>query len=184
MDGLTFLSEIIKALVWPTAVIILVTLLKKPIIELVPLMKKLKYKELELEFSQEIMALKAEAIETPLELSEVKEFSVTTSKALELVPFSTRAAIMEAWIELETAAVEVASSFWNGSPTETMRNFPKLAEYLHQCKVIDDKQLSIFQRLRQLRNKAAHAEELHLSEEDAKTYIVMATDLTKHIRHA
>ncbi len=114
MDELTFISEIIKALAWPTVTVAIVFLLKKPIVELVPLMKKLKYKELELEFSQEVMALRVEAIEAPiLEMSEDKDLSLSPSKALELVPFSTRAAIMEAWIELETAAVEIASSFWN-----------------------------------------------------------------------
>lgn len=183
MDELTFISEIIKALAWPSTIIAIVYLLKKPIIELVPFMKKLKYKELELEFSQEVMALKAEIEETPsLKLTKADNLTLTTSKAFDLVTFSTRAAIMEAWIELETAAIEVASSLWGQSSTEVMRNFPKLAEYLYQSKIIDDKQLRIFQRLRQLRNKAAHAEELHLSEEDAKAYIVMASSLIKHLR--
>jgi len=183
MDGLTFISEIIKALAWPSTIITIVYLLKKPIIELLPFMKKLKYKELELEFSQEVMALKAEISETPtLAIDKTDTLTLATSKAFELVAFSTRAAIMEAWIELETAAVEAASSLWNQSPSEAIRNIPRLAEYLHQSKIIDDKQLSIFQRLRQLRNKAAHAEELHLSEEDAKAYIIMVSSLVQHLR--
>lgn len=183
MDKLTFVSEIIKALAWPSTIIVLVYLLKKPIIELVPFMKKLKYKELELEFSQEIMTLKAEVSEIPtLEITKADNFTLTTSKAFELVTFSTRVAIMEAWTELETAAVEVASSLWSQSPSQVIRNVPKLDEYLHQSKIINDKQLSIFKRLRQLRNKAAHAEELHLSEEDAKAYIIMASSLIKHLR--
>ncbi len=183
MDGLTFVSEVIKAPAWPSTLIAIVYLLKKPIIELLPFMKKLKYKELELEFSQEVMALKAEISETPtLDIDKVDNLTLETSKAFELVAFSTRAAIMEAWIELEAAAVEVASSLWNQSSSEIMRNIPKLAEYLHQSKIIDDKQLDILQRLRQLRNKAAHAEELHLSEEDAKAYIAMASSLVKYLR--
>ncbi len=182
MDELTFTSEIIKATAWPLATITMVWLLRKPIIELVPLMKKLKYKELELEFSQEVLALKTEVapvINVPQE--DISE--PTISKALELVALSPRAAIMEAWIEVETVAVEVASSFWNQSASGTIRNFPRLGEYLHQCKIIDDKQLRIFRRLRRLRNKAAHAEELHLSEEDAMSFIIMVSNLAKHIRN-
>jgi len=182
MDGFTFTSEIIKAIAWPLTTISLVWLLRKPIIELVPLMKKLKYKELELEFSQEVLALKAEAVPT-IDQPQEEGSEPTISKALELVALSTRAAIMEAWIEVETAAVEVASSFWNQSSSGAIRNFPRLGEYLHQCKVFDDKQLRIFRRLRQLRNKAAHAEELHLSEEDAMSFIIMASTLVKHIRN-
>lgn len=36
MDGFTFISEIVKAIAWPSAVIGLVFLLRKPIVELVP----------------------------------------------------------------------------------------------------------------------------------------------------
>lgn len=181
MDGLTFTSELIKALAWPAATIILASLLRKPIVGLVPLMRKLKYKELELEFSQEVLALKAEASPV-LDSPQKEKLSTTPSKALDLVSLSTRAAIMEAWIDVETAAVEVASSFWNQSPNETMRNLPNLGEYLHQCKVIDDKQLSIYKKLQHLRNKAAHAEELNLSEEDAMSYVTMAFNLARHIK--
>ncbi|MBL4941904.1 MAG: hypothetical protein JKY81_09600 [Colwellia sp.] len=185
MDGFTFTTEIVKALAWPVSAIVLVFLLRKPIIELVPLMKKLKYKELELEFSQEVKALKLEVTESSGVGSPTVTVSPSTnSKALDLLSFSTRAAIMEAWIEVETAATEVASSFWGQSPNETMKKFSKLGEYLHQCNVIDDKQLITFQRLRQLRNKVAHVRAIDLNEEDAKSFIVMAEHLAKHIKGA
>ncbi len=183
MDGFTFISEIVKALAWPSALISLVFLLRKPIIELVPLMKKLKYKEFELEFSQEIQALQSEAIDALPKKDKHPLLDMATSKALDLVSYSTRAAIIEAWIELEAAAVETASSFWNQSPNDVFRNDPKLGEYLHQCKVLDDKQLVIYKKLRQLRNKSAHAEELSLSENDAKAYVEMASNLTRHIKN-
>ncbi len=183
MDGYTFTTEIVKALAWPTSAIVLVFLLRKPIVELVPLMKKLKYKELELEFSQEIKTLKSEITESSgVGTPTITVSEPTNSKALELISFSTRAAIMEAWIEVEIAATEVASSFWGKSPNETMRNLPRLGEYLHQCNVIDDKQLKTFHRLRQLRNKVAHAQAINLNEEDAKSFIVMADNLAKHIK--
>ena len=182
MDVLTFTSELIKALAWPAATIFLATILRKPIIGLIPLMRKLKYKELELEFSQGVLALKAEtssAIDTP----QKDHLPTPNSKALSLVPLSTRAAILEAWVDVETAAVEIASSFWSQSPNETMRNYPRLGEYLYECKVIDQKQLSTYKKLQQLRNKAAHAEELHLNEDDAKSYIAMAYNLAQHIKN-
>jgi len=183
MDGFTFTSEIVKALAWPSAVIGLVFLLRKPIVELVPLMKKLKFKELELEFSQEMQALKSEADDAIPEKEKQPPLEMATSKALDLVSYSSRAAIIEAWIELETAAVEIASSFWSQSPSDVFRNDPKLGDYLHQCKVLNDKQLVVYKRLRQLRNKAAHSEELSLSENDARAYVEMASNLTRHIKN-
>jgi hypothetical protein len=86
MDGFTFTTELIKALAWPSSVIILVFLLRKPIIELVPLMKKLKFKELEMEFSQEVKALKSEVKETSgVGTPTITVSEPTNSKALDLL---------------------------------------------------------------------------------------------------
>jgi len=185
MDILTFISELIKSVAWPVTAVALVALLRKPIVELIPLLRRLKYKELELEFAQEILELKAEAAVIAQEKGEeAPSGSSTPSNLLNLVAFSTRAAIMEAWLEVESAAVSVASSFWGQSSSDTFKNTQKLGEYLLQCKVIDEKQLDVFNKLRQLRNKATHAQELNLSENDARSYVQLASDLAKHIRKA
>jgi hypothetical protein len=185
MDTLTFISEIIKSLAWPIAVAFLVLMLRKPIAHLIPLLRKLKYKELEMEFSEEIAELKAEAT-VPITSTGQPTITQTAppSRLLQLVNFSTRAAIMEAWLEVEVAATEVASSFWNQPSNDTFRNYPNLGEYLLQCNVIDAKQLETFNKLKQLRNKAAHAEALNLSENDAKSYIELASALAAHIKAA
>lgn len=183
MDVLTFISELIKAIAWPATAIVLVVFLRKPIVELVPLLRRLKYKELEVEFAQEVSELKAEVEAIAKEKGEeFPSIESTSSNLVNLVAFSTRAAIMEAWLEVEVASVAVASSFWGQSPNKTFRSMPKLGEYLLQCKVINEKQLSVFNKLRQLRNKAAHAQDLDLSENDARSYVQLAADLAKHIR--
>lgn len=183
MDILTFFSELIKALAWPVTTIALAILLRGPIAELIPLLKRLKYKELELEFSQEVLELKAEVEAIAKEKGEPPPFVASTpSNLLNLVAFSARAAIMEAWLEVESAAAEVASSFWLQPPSDDFRYMPRLGEYLLQCNVIDEKQLAVFNKLRDLRNKSAHAINLELSEDDARSYVQMASDLAKHIR--
>lgn len=185
MDVLTFISEIAESLAWPVAIVFLALMLKRPITELIPFLRKLKYKELEMEFSKEVAELKAEAVTPEPSVNQPQhEQSATKYHLLKLVNFSTRAAIMEAWLEVEAAATEVASSFWNQPPSDTVRFSPKLGEYLFQCKVIDKKQLDTFNKLRQLRNKVAHAEELNLSEKDAKSYIELASAMAAHIRAA
>ncbi len=185
MDALTFLSEIIRSVAWPVTVVVLVVFLRKPLVELIPLLRRLKYKELELDFSKEVSELKAEAESIsrkhPEEQSRISPHS---SRILNLVSFSTRASIMEAWLEVESAAIAVASSFWNQAPSEVMKNYPMLGEYLFQCEVINEKQLDIFNSLRKLRNKAVHTEELELSEKDAKSYVQLALDLAEYIRNS
>lgn len=180
MDVLNFVSELIKALAWPVTTIMLVILLRKPMVELIPLLKRLKYKEFELEFSKEVSELKAEVKAITKEKS--SSVPMHSSRLLDLVSFSTPVAIMEAWFEVESAAISTASSFWGASENNALKNMPKLGEYLLQCNVIDQTQLDVFNKLRHLRNKVAHAQNLNLSESDARSYVQLALDLADNIR--
>ncbi|WP_207914994.1 hypothetical protein [Luteimonas arsenica] len=152
---------------------------------------------MELEFSREIAELKAEALPAPRQSAlpasvPSNEHQAATQlpdrldakrdELIRMASFSTRVAIMEAWLEVEAAAIEVASSFWGMPPSNTFKNFSRMGEYLLQSKVIDQKQLDTFKRLQQLRNKAAHAQELNLSEDDARSYVELALGLAAHIR--
>ncbi|MCD4484652.1 hypothetical protein LQR31_09235 [Chromobacterium vaccinii] len=197
MDKLTFIAEVVKTLTWPTSLVLLAVMLRKPVGELIPLLRKLKYKEVEMEFSREIANLKANSTSIPEQPIRPTDSHSKEQQAVEhltervktkrddllrMMGFSTRVSVMEAWLEVEAAATEVASSFWNIPPNNSLKNFPRLGEYLLQCKVIDQKQLESFKRLQQLRNKAAHAQELDLSEEDARSYVELALALAAHIR--
>ncbi len=185
MDTLTFTAEVIKALSWPTAVVLVAVMIRKPVIELLPFLRRLKYKEIELEFSKELAQLKSDIkASEPMTNQESARpaRSASNNRLLDIASISTSAAILEAWSELESASVAVASSFWMQPLGDTLKNYSKLGEYLLQCKVIDEKQLVIFNKLRTLRNKAAHAVDLNLSEEEARTYIELATSLIEHMR--
>lgn len=185
MDALTFISETINSLAWPLVVIFLVSVLKEPLIEIIPTLRRLKYKELEIEFSEAVAELKLESeTSTPNIGTPSISQNQPQSRLLQLINFSTRAAIMEAWLEVETAAAEVVSSFWNQPPDEAFRNYHKLGEYLLQCKVIDEKQLATFNKLKKLRNKAVHVDEIDLSKNDAISYVELASALAAHIKNA
>lgn len=175
MDIYTFIVELVKALAWPVTIGIGFIFLHKPFISLIPFMRKLKFKELEMEFSQQIQAMKLEA--------DIEENSELMSPAMNILSFSTRAAVMEAWIELETVAASKAASFWSSSDTSPFRNNVRLGNYLHQCNVIDKNQLKSFNELRKLRNELAHIEEVNLTDSDAKAYIEVAANLVQHIKH-
>lgn len=185
MDVLTFAAEMTRALAWPVAAVIILLMIRRPVIQLLPLLRRLKYKEIELEFSKELAQLKSEvAVIDPAENKKSASSTPITSsnRLLNIASISASAAILEAWSELESVSVSVASYFWAQPPSDTLKNYQKLGEYLLQCKVFDEKQLVIFNKLRELRNKAAHAVELNLTEAEARTYIELATSLIAHIR--
>lgn len=185
MDTLTFTAEAIKALAWPATVVFVAVMIRKPVIELLPFLHRLKYKEIELEFTKELAQLKYEVASDEPTTGHKLESSLSnasSNRLLNIASISTSAAILGAWSELESASVGVASSFWMQPPSDSFKNYSRLGEYLLQCKVIDEKQLVVFNKLRELRNKAAHAVDLNLSEEEARTYIELATSLIAHIR--
>lgn len=191
MDTLTFAAEVIKAVAWPASLLVLAFLLRKPLKELMPLLRRLRYREVEIEFSREIAVLKAKSLsEQPSGLPNGGFASPGLPKGLEskrlellrMVPFSTRVAVMEAWLEVEMAANEVASSFWSRTPSDIFRSDPTLGEYLFKCGVIERDDLEAFKRLRHLRNSASHAQEIHLSEGDAMSYVEVAVSLAAKIR--
>src|SRR5690606_42060334 len=126
MDALTFLSEIIRSVAWPVTVVVLVVVLRKPLVELIPLLRRLKYKELELEFSQQVSELKAEAESISREHPEEQgQISPRSNSILNLVSFSSHASIMEACVEVESSAIAVPSSFSTQPQNHALMNYPK-----------------------------------------------------------
>lgn len=174
MDKYTFISEMTKALAWPATLIVVLLLLRKPLILLIPFMRKLKFKELEMEFSEQVQALKSEA--------QLDETSGIDTPAMNILSFSTRAAVLEAWMELESVAASLAASFWSTSSTSPFKNYAKLGHYLHQSGVLNEAQLKSFDKLRKLRNQLVHTEEVELTENDAKAYIMIASSLVNQIK--
>jgi len=204
VDKFTFIAALAQAIVWPAVVLMLMLLLRNPLRDLIPSLRKLKYKEMEIEFSLEIAELKARyqpdlekmrpvastqvndpATEpTPRRIGKdpFKSYSTRRDELLQMVRFSKRVEIMEAWLEVESAAVEIASSLWLLGPSDSLRSNLNLGQYLVQCRVINQTQLEIFNRLRDLRNRATHAQSLDLSEADASAYVELATDFAASIR--
>lgn len=59
MTRLTFVSQLIAALAWPVTVLVCVVLFRPLIIGLVPLVRKLKYSDVEIQFGKELADIKA-----------------------------------------------------------------------------------------------------------------------------
>jgi hypothetical protein len=88
MDKYTFIVEMAKTLAWPATLIVVLLLLRKPLIILIPFIRKLKFKELEMEFLELVQALKPEV--------QIDETMSIDPPAMNIISFSTRAAILEA----------------------------------------------------------------------------------------
>lgn len=96
--------------------------------------------------------------------------------------FSIRVAVLEAWIELESASASKAASFRRTSNTTLFERNLQLGSYFHQCGLLNEQQLKSFNERHQLRNKLVHCNVTNLKESDAKDYIAVASNLANKIR--
>jgi len=150
------LEQIIDILAWPITTIIVVLVLRSPLSELVPTLKKLKYKDLELEFEREASNILAEAERDLPEISEepIKEKEEAT------IMFSRRRAepsteILGSWRDLELTIRELAKKH-GISPGKSIRS---LIKSLESNNLISNEISKITLDLSALRNKVAHSDE-------------------------
>jgi|ERR1035441_66342 hypothetical protein len=186
MNWLEFIASVIAALAWPVSIILLFCILRRPIIKLIPLLRRLKIKELELEFREGLDAVKPQDIQIAGGRQKAKEALDARVRPLEhylrLAAVSKRSAIMEAWLEVEAAAsdayvrlVEPGMKVFM-SPRQT-------ADFLRGRERISEDDYRVYAELLRLRNRAAHEiDNLDINDAVVREYIGLALDLAAKIR--
>lgn len=171
MDGLSFVAALIDSLAWPFAIIVAVLLLRRPLSELIPLLERLKYKDLELSFRERVhkVATEADALLPPPPAGVVP--SAAEDRMQQLVDISPRAAILEAWVELEAAAAEAARRRNLDLRPSDLKSPRKLFQALREGQILDNYQLALLDDLRAIRNSAAHAPDFTLPSSTAGQYV-------------
>ena len=185
MDWLTFISKVIEALAWPSVVTGLLLYLRKDLPRLVTSLRKLKFKEMEVEFGE---AAKKVAVETsaavPLPGPDTKlaggsERDVER-QLLSIADLSPRAAILEAWLRIEAAAVAVIRK--HGITTLNATPGPlRLREGLEQVGVLTPPQVAAYDSLRRLRNEAVHTPEAEFTPTAVANYIQAALSMAAYL---
>jgi len=182
LDWLTFIAELIKTLAWPLTVLAILILLRKPLVGLIPLLQRIKYKDFELEFGRQVREVRAEANE---ELPPPQKPKAMIPQApdpiLELARVSPRAAVTEAWRQVEAAALDAAQR--NNVPLKYREAVSpvRVIRALEKAEVVDPAPMAIFHDLRALRNQAAHAPEFALSTEAVIEYVDLARRLIEYL---
>jgi len=182
MDILTFLAQIAAALGWPVAIIIIVLILRRPIASLIPLLQRLKYKDLELEFGRRIEEIKAEVAEELPHASEVKALPPAPDISIvQLARVSPRAAVLESWLSVEDTVVRLARKEVLPEAEEYHRLLPQRAIALLERSGKLKNVIPILKDLRGLRNQAAHAPDFALSTESAVEYATLTERVRQEI---
>ncbi|MEE9678718.1 hypothetical protein V4842_10450 [Pseudomonas moraviensis] len=149
MDWKQFCAAVIASLAWPTAVVVVVVLLRSPLAKLIPMVRSLKYKDLHIDLSEKLEAVK-EVVEAETPNAEQPTPLHAEGRLLELARIDPRAAVMSAWIDVERALNSLAKSAGirtNASPMT-------IASELHAKNALNVIEMQTFRDLRRIRNDA------------------------------
>jgi hypothetical protein len=185
MDWLTFISKIIDSLAWPASIAFLFYLLRNDLPTIAKYIKKLKYKDLEMEFGESLKAVDKETKEAIPAVPDTIAISGQTldqvkdrlNSIAELAP---RSAILEAWLQVESAAVDVVRK--KGiSDFKSMPGPMRLRDYLIKGELLNKRQIAIFEQLRVLRNEAVHVADAEFTNEAVSHYISSALIMAAYL---
>jgi hypothetical protein len=183
MDYLTFVVEFVRAVAWPAAIIVLVVLLRKPLCQLIPLLRKFKGAGVELEFGEVLAIVKAATAPGSTEGKTVEQFFSwrATEKELSLeerfAGVSTAIKVIEAWGRVELAANRLLER----KNLPIAMAFDDMAELFEKNGFLSSKQKQLMLYLLQLRNLAAHQGDFGVSRQEAEEYRELADQLISEL---
>lgn len=178
------LVQLVKALAWPVAAVWLGYIFRGEIRKLLSRMSHFKYKDIEAKFDEDLTKAEAEVAIAQAAHEPKLPPQETLSKLDQLrriAEVSPRAAIMEAWVLVESAAAEVGLVAGTTIPRTSPR---MIMQYLAKSGSLPESSLLLVDRLRQLRNQAAHLPDFALSQEEAERYLELAVKCAEIIREA
>ena len=188
MEVGNLVARILEALVWPITVVIIIFLFRRQIADIILHLSKLRYKDFEAEFGRDLQDAesKAEELELPSPQTlrqDTEPITLASSydRLSNLSKLSPRAAVTEAWLRVEDAVGQVARAI--GFEPGTGRDQAVILELMKTNKLPGDT-IYLYDDLRKLRNKAAHAIEFEINAKDAARYVDLALGLAHRVRTA
>lgn len=162
--------------------VLLVVVLRGPLRDLLPLLRKLKYKEFEVLFDRRLEIVKEEAAsELPETPGELPPRDHREDLYLQLVAVSPRSAVIEAWRQVEHAALEAADRAGLDYPSNIFAAPRRLVDLLARSGFLDSGKVSLLNELRILRNQAVHAPDFAITTDAAVEYGLIARRLARYL---
>lgn len=177
--------KLVEALAWPAAAIWLSFIFRSEIRKLLGRVSSLKYKDLEANFEKGLVAAEEEAKKALPEKAKIisgdeepiypPPHDSRYEQLLRIAEESPRAALLEAWVEVETSLSETAERF-------NINNSRRVPARKVVIGLIDTGKFAktifpLFEDLRVLRNEAAHAPQFVPTERQTKRYLQMAIEM-------
>ncbi len=179
MEILNFVAALVDSLAWPAALVTVLVLFRRPLRALLPNLNRLRYKGLEVEFGQELAAVRQQ-IKPATDAKKLQADQEAADYYRAVGETSPRTAIIEAWIGMETSAISSVRTL-DLIPPDGAVPFPKLLTALRHGELLSERGAQALGRLRNLRNAAAHDPDLEIGEEAVDEFIELTRSIGEKI---
>lgn len=187
MDWLTFISKLVDSLAWPVAGVVLGLTFRKKLIELIPLLRKVKAGPLEAEFeiaTKQVLASTAE-LATKEHTHDASQTGGNpslkdTAEKLIFARSEPTATIIEGWSTLDGELHKLGRQ--TGIVVDPLQSEIKVYRAIMDSDVLPIGTRQLIQDLRQLRNQVAHAKVIP-SPESAQDYLVSVQRVVELVRN-
>ena len=185
MDTLTFITDLVSAIAWPAVAASVLFCVRKELPELVKSFRRLKIKDFEAEFGEAAEKVAFEtnsAVPPPKPDAKIRGESERDVEAQlnDIAGISPRAAILEAWLRVETAAVALIQKS-GATPVGQTPGPLRLRQALEEAGVLKPSQLKAYHSLHRLRNEAVHVPEARFSPTAVANYIKAALAMAAYL---
>lgn len=176
MDGETIV-QLISAIAWPFTAIIIAFMFRQEIRKTANRLSTLSYGEMKAEFEKDLNKLERDVKELPVKETSAKaeqpENDTETLDSYErlsrIADISPRAAIMEAWRDIEVTTKQVTDAYGISTDSQ-IAGVKAIRELVHQH-LLPESVVSVYEQMRRLRSRAAHSADFTITTDEAKRYI-------------
>ena len=192
MDVLTFVSSVIDSLSWPVTIIILVIFLRKPLGNLLPNLRRIRYGDVELNFDSELHKLEGQAKIAGLHFRDKKQPTDSKSRnseevisdAIRLAADFPEPAVGVAWLAVEHELMQAVMRLAISADYPPYNSPIKNISLLHEHGYLDKDIRKVLDHMQRLRNAAVHTSHrtTRISANQAKEYVVLAEAVTDRLK--
>jgi uncharacterized protein YutE (UPF0331/DUF86 family) len=162
--------KLLDVIAWPATTLVLAFFFRVELRAVFSRISVLKYKDWEVKFEKGLGHVEEK-------IGELKKVPIEAEESLDrlerLTETSPRAAILEAWIELEQVLFHMAEIYQIKG-----RSPSRIIEILRQKGILTEGLASAFNEMRQLRNDAAHVPDFVIEEKVAKRFIALSSSMS------
>jgi len=184
-----FIASLVDSLSWPISIFFLVLILRRPIVQLLERTASIRWGDKRIEFDNSLTDVRENVDRTIQESPEIgmdptsnQQALDSLNRAFEYRSKQPRQAIIEAWLEVETALDAAVERLELYEAYSKRRNAGLAIRLLRSAEQLRGDWAEALNGLRRLRNKAAHDRQFDLAPDQAEEYIQLCVDAISYIQ--